>query len=405
MEVFLKRRVVITGMGAVTPIGVGLTAFSKNLREGVSGEAPIRQFDPSKYPFKNAFEVKHFDARSHGTHILDPFIQFAVGAAGEALQMANFEPAQHDLYRVGISVSSSKGGVHTIDRFKERFLKNPSAILGARIYANAVPNFAAQWIARRWNIQGPARCYIAACATGTVAIAQGARVIEDGDVDYCIAGASDASIVPLMLAGYKNMKALSSTSMRPFDQRRNGFLVGEGAGILFLETPESAKARGAKIYGEIIGTQYGFDGANLLHFQEKEDALSRTLNDLMRKTDMKPEDVDYINLHGTGTPVGDIYETSQIKKAFGKRAYSIPTSSTKSMTGHMLGAAGAVEIIAALVAMRDGFIPPTIGLEKPDSACDLDYTPVKSKTSNVNTALSVSLGFGGHVAVMALRKA
>lgn len=400
----MKRRVVITGMGIVTPIGVGLTAFSKNLRDGVSGEGPIKQFDTAKFPFKNAFEVKDFDARSHGTHILDPFIQFAVGAAGEALQMASFEPAQHDVYRIGISVSSSKGGVHTIDRFKERFLNNPSAILGARIYANSVPNFAAQWIARRWNIQGPARCYVAACATGTVAIAEGARIVEDGVVDYCIAGASDASIVPLMLAGYKNMKALSPGHMLPFDQRRSGFLVGEGAGIVFLETLESAKARGAMIYGEITGTQYGFDGANLLHFQEKEDALSKTLKSLLDKTKIKQEEIDYINLHGTGTRVGDIYETSQIKKAFGKHAYKIPTSATKSMMGHMLGAAGAVEVIASLVAMRDGFIPPTAGLEKADIACDLDYTPLKSRAAKVNTALSISLGFGGHVAVMALRK-
>ncbi len=399
----MKRRVVITGMGAVTPIGVGLTAFARNLREGVSGEGPIKQFDPAAYPFKNAFEVKNFEARSHGTHFLDPFIQFAVGAAGEALQVANFDPAQHDLYRVGISVSSSKGGVHTIDRFKERFLKNPSAILGARIYANSVPNFAAQWIARRWNIQGPARCYVAACATGTVAIAEGARVVADGTVDYCIAGASDASIVPLMLAGYKNMKALSPDRMLPFDKRRKGFLVGEGAGILFLETFESAKARDAKIYGEIIGAHYGFDGANLLHFQEKENSLARTLTELMSKIKMDAKEIDYINLHGTGTALGDIYETSQIKKAFGKTAYNISTSSTKSMMGHMLGAAGAVEAVASLVAMRDGFIPPTIGLERSDSACDLDYTPLTAKSKKVQTAISISLGFGGHIALLALR--
>lgn len=398
------RRVVVTGMGVVTPIGTGMSAFRKSLREGASGEGPITQFDASNFPVKRAFEVKKFDARAHHVHILDPFIQFGVAAAGEALQNAYFEPEQHDLYRIGISVSSSKGGVHTIDRFEDRFFKNPSAILGARIYANAVPNFAAQWIARRWKIHGPAKCYVAACATGTVAVAEGARMVRDGTVDYCIAGASDASIVPVLLAGYKNMKALSPDHMLPFDRRRKGFLVGEGAGILFLETLESARARGVKIYGEILEHAYGSDSFDLLNFDPKEDALARTLTLLLKRNGLKSEDIDYINLHGTGTRTGDLYETAQIKHTFGHRAYQIPTSSTKSMTGHMLGASGAVEMITTLIAMEDEFIPPTIGLEKPDPECDLDYTPLKSRNAKIHTAISHSMGFGGHIAAVALRK-
>lgn len=400
----MNRRVVITGMGVVSPIGTGLSLFRKNLREGVSGESDIQGFDTQNFPVKRAFEVRNFEARSHGTHLLDPFIQYAVAAAGEALQNAYFEPAHVDPYRIGISVSSSKGGMHTLDRFSERFRKSPSAILGARIYANSVPNFAAQWIARRWKVQGPAKCYIAACATGTVSVIEGARMVADGTVDYCIAGASDASVVPVLLAAYNNMKALSKETLRPFDKRRSGFMVGEGAGILLLETEETAKARGAKIHGTITGSAYGTECGNLVHFEDKNDALKRTLLSLSEKTALEPSKIDYLNLHGTGTSHGDLYETNQIKKAFGRQAYQISTSSTKSMTGHMLGASGAVGIIACLLAIEEGFVPPTINLEKPDPECDLDYTPLRARIKKIQNAVSVSMGFGGHIAAIALRK-
>lgn len=400
----MNRRVVITGMGVVSPIGVGLSLFRKNLLEGVSGESSIQGFDAQNFPVKRAFEVRNFEARSHGTHLLDPFIQYAVAAAGEALQNAYFEPAKVDPYRIGISVSSSKGGMHTLDRFGERLRKNPSAILGARVFANSVPNFGAQWIARRWKIQGPAKCYVAACATGTVSVIEGAHMVADGTVDYCIAGASDASVVPLLLAAYHNMKALSKDTIRPFDKRRSGFMVGEGAGVMLLETEETAKARGAKIYGVIAGSAWGTECGNLVHFEEKNDALKRTLKMLMEKTRLEPSAIDYLNLHGTGTAHGDLYETNQIKKAFGKEAYKIATSSTKSMTGHLLGASGAVEIISCLIAMEEGFVPPTIGLEKPDPECDLDYTPLRARVKKIQTAVSVSMGFGGHIAAIALRK-
>lgn len=391
-------------MGIISPIGIGISEFGKNLSEGISGEGPITSFETSNFPVTKAFEVKNFEARSHGTHFLDPFIQYAVAAAGEAIQNAYFDPEQVDLYRIGISVGSSKGGMYTLDRFKERFAKHPSAILGARIYANTVPNFAAQWIARRWKIQGPAMCYVSACATGTVSVVEGARMVSEGVVDYCIAGASDASIVPLLLAGYKNMKALAKDSIRPFDKRRNGFLIGEGAGIVFLETSESAKTRGARIYGEILGGAYGIEASDPLHFKEKNNTLERTLNQLMKQTRLDSRTIDYVNLHGTATLAGDIYETNQLKKALGREAYSIPMSSIKSMTGHMLGASGAVEIIACFIAMNEGFVPPTIGLEEKDPACDLDYTPSKARKAEIKAAVSISMGFGGHVAAIALAR-
>ncbi|MDD5217989.1 MAG: beta-ketoacyl synthase N-terminal-like domain-containing protein, partial [Candidatus Omnitrophica bacterium] len=220
-----------------------------------------------------------------------------------------------------------------------------------------------------------------------------------------IAGASDASIVPLMLAGYQNMKALANGPLLPFDRRRNGFLVGEGAGAMLLESLESAEKRHAKIYGEILGFNYGADAFDPVYFNPDDQTLALTLNNLLKRSGLTASEIDYINLHGTGTRAGDLYETNQLKKAFGPKAYQIPMSSTKSMTGHMLGATGAVEIIATLVAMNEGFIPPTIGLEEKDPACDLDYTPLKARDAKIERAISLSLGFGGHVAAIALGKA
>jgi len=400
----MLKRVVVTGMGVVTPIGIGIAPFCDSLKKGLTGEGFITCFDTKKFPVKQAFELKNFEARRHGTHLLDPFIQYAIAATSEAVSMASFDSSQVDPYRIGISVGSSKGGVHTLDRFKERFKKNPSAILGARIYANTIPNFAAQWIARRWKVHGPAKCYVAACATGTVAVIEGAKMVADGTVDYCIAGASDASIVPLMLAGYHRMKVLSRGPMLPFDQRRSGFLVGEGAGIVFLESLESAQARGVKIYGEIIGSSYGSDSFGMVHFKPEENALTHTVELLLGQKQFGKDEISYINLHGTGTLMGDHYETNQIKRIFGKKAYHIPMSSTKSLTGHMLGASGTIEIIASLLAMQESFIPPTAGLEKSDPQCDLDYTPLKSKPAKIDTVVSISMGFGGHIAAIALRK-
>lgn len=398
------KKVAITGLGVISPIGNDQEEFTKNLKNGFCGLKPISSFEIEKFPVKQAFEVLGCDGKTQGTHIMDPFIRYAVAATDEALGDAELRVDQIDPYRIGISVSSSKGGVHTVDRFKERFYKNPSAILGARIYANSVPNFAAQWIARKWELKGPAKCYIAACATGTVSIIEGARMVEEGIVDYCIAGASDASITPLMMAGYYNMKALGHEGMFPFDSRRSGFMVGEGAGIVILESWENAKARGAKIYGTISGYAYGTDATDPIKFSDKEHALSRSLKKFLKTADWKSEEIDYMNLHGTATAHGDLYETREIKETFGKSAYQIPMSSTKSMTGHMLGASGAVEIIASMIAMKNDFLPPTINLEKPDPECDLDYVAKKSRSAKIKRAVSLSMGFGGHVAIIGLEK-
>lgn len=401
----MKRRVVVTGMGVLSPIGNTLTEFRENLKNGISGKENASHSIVEGHKFPPVFPLKGFNPRPYGTHLLDPFIQYAVAAAEQAVADAQFNMAAADPYDIALSVSSSKGGVHSLGRLKERFLKKPSAILGARMFTSAVPNFADQWIARRMKIQGPAKCYVAACATGTVAIAQGFRMVSEGDAEYCLAGATDASITPLMLGGYKNMKALATHEIRPFDKRRDGFLVGEGAGVIFLETLESATARRARIYGEIIEAADGQDSKQPIHFDLNEHALSYTLQVLFKRAGITPREIDYMNLHGAGTRHGDFYETLELKEALGEQAYKIPMSSTKGATGHMLGATGAIEIIATLLGIHEGFVPPTVGLEENDPACDLDYIPGKMRKQTITNAIKVSMGFGGQVAAILLRKA
>lgn len=400
----MKRRVVVTGMGILSPIGNTLKKFCDSLKRGACGKDPTDFSEVLEHQFPPLFRLKNFNPHPYGTHLLDPFIQYAVAASEQAVQDAGFDIKSVDPYRIGLSVSSSKGGVHTLDRLKERFIKKPTAILGARLYTSAVPNFADQWIARRMELKGPAKCYVAACATGTVATIAGFRMVSEGQADYCLAGATDASITPLMLGGYQNMGALAKRNLRPFDKNRDGFLVGEGAGVMFLETLESAQARGARIYGEILEAAHGQDTKHPILFDPQDHALSHTLKILLERAGIAPADIDHINLHGTGTRHGDWYETLEIKEAFGKQAYKIPMSSTKGMTGHMLGATGAAEIIATLLGMHEGFIPPTVGLDTPDPGCDLDYTPQKMRQQKITTAIKISMGFGGQVAVIALQK-
>ncbi|MBU9888336.1 MAG: beta-ketoacyl-[acyl-carrier-protein] synthase family protein [Candidatus Omnitrophica bacterium] len=400
----MNRRVVVTGMGVLSPIGDTVATFLESLKKGTCGKetAPFSEVEGHKFP--PLFRLKNFNPRPYGTHLLDPFIQYAVAAAEHAVADARFDLKAADPYRIGLSVSSSKGGVWSLGRLEERFRRAPSAILGARMYTSAVPNFADQWIARRMKIQGPAKCYVAACATGTVATIAGFRMVAEGQADYCLAGATDASITPLMLGGYRNMGALAQKDLRPFDKDRDGFLVGEGAGVMFLETFESAKGRGVKIYGEILEAAHGQDSRNAILFDPKEHALSRTLNVLLRRSGISPGEIGYINLHGTGTKHGDRYETLELKEALGGQVYKIPVSSTKGMTGHMLGATGAVEIMATLLAMTEGFVPPTVGLAAEDPECDLDYVPRNMRPCRFDTAIKVSMGFGGQVAAIALRK-
>jgi 3-oxoacyl-[acyl-carrier-protein] synthase II len=400
----MNRRVVITGMGAVTPLGLNSQELAESLKAGRDGISAIDRFDTSEFPVKKAGQVRGFSAKNLGVSSLDPFIQYAVSASSEAIEQSHIDFESLDPYRVGLSISSSKGGLHTFDRLSHRLQKNPSARLGLHFLTNMAPNFAAQWMARKWKIKGPSKCYIAACATGTVAIAEGYRMVRDGEIDVCLAGASDASIVPFLLGGYRKMKVMAKNMMSPFAKNREGFFVGEGAGVVLLETLENAQARQAKIFAEIKSYQYGTDCMHALHFSENENILSRIALASVEKADLKVQDIDYVNLHGTATPSGDIYETNQMKEIFGKAVNKIPMSSTKSMTGHMLGASGAVEIVACALAIDQGFLPPTINFDEKDMDCDLDYVANQSRQAKVNHTMSVSMGFGGHAASLILGK-
>ncbi len=398
------NKVVITGIGVVTPVGNNAKDFAASLKKGTVGigEVSYSEINPT-WKAEKAFTVKNFTSPKHAS-IHDPHVQFALAAAEEALLDSGLDVSKVDRGRIGIAVSSSKGGMQTLERFYDRFRKNPSAILGARVYANFIPNICAQWIARHWKITGPAKPAVAACATGLFDIMEGIRMIEQDEADWCIAGATDASLTKLMLTGYRNMGALSKGTMRPFDRRRDGFLVGEGAAVVILEKEDVAKSRGVKIYGKVLGHAYGFEGSDLLAFSPEGEGLARCLKEVLSRAKISPSEIDYLNLHGTGTPLGDVYETTQIKKAFGKAAYSISMSSTKSLVGHMLGASGAVEVVACLIAMRDDFVPPTANLEEPDPQCDLDYTSLHTKDKKVEIACSISMGFGGQLGAIVVGK-
>ena len=397
------NKVVITGIGCVTPVGNNAAEFSVSLKKGIVGICEISRSNDGLPLQGKAFQVVHFTPPKYAK-LLDPHIQYILAATEEALKDSRLDCSRIDRTRLGIAVSSSKGGMRTFEQFYERFKKRPSALLAARIYANLIPNIASQWIARHWRISGPAKPAVAACATGLFSIIEGIRMIEDGEADYCIAGAGDASLTGLMLAGYRNMGVLSDDGMRPYDLRRKGFLVGEGAGIVILEKLESARARGVHIYAEILSHRYGFEATHPISFSIAGDGLARCLKELLAGAKLAPSEIGYLSLHGTATKQGDLYETRQIKTAFGRKAKQIPMSATKSLVGHMLGASGVVEIIASLIAMRDGFVPPTANLEVPDPECDLDYTPRVSKTKRISVACSVSMGFGGQLGAILLAK-
>ena len=401
----MNRTVVVTGMGVISPIGNSLAEFRDALRAGKSGEGAITRFDTEKIRAKRACEVKNFNP-GWKTSILDPFIQYSFAAAGQAVENAKLEIEKIDPYRIGIVMGSSKGGMTTYEKTRAKYGSYlPSALHTAALYASFPPHIASQWIAKRYHVKGPAKCMSTACATGTYSMIEGIRMVAEGEVDYCIAGATDASITQLLLAGYYNMKVYSRKgTMRPYDKNRDGFLVGEGAGAVILESKESAKARSVPYFAEIVATHYASDGSSLLHHDRGAHGLSTLIGRVLEKSKLSAADVDYINTHGTATPDGDNYEAVELKYGLKDRAYQIPMSSTKSMTGHMLGASGAIEFIASCLAVKENWIHPTIHLENPDPECDLDFTANKMREKKVNVALTYSMAFGGHFAAITVKK-
>jgi len=402
------RRVVVTGVGAITPVGNDVRTMWESLAEGRHGFGPITKFDCTGYKTSIAAEVKGFDPldyieRSEARR-LDLYSQYAVSAAIQAMRDSGIEGTLEP-ERLATCVGTGIGGMVTFETEVEKLLTGGPRKVSPLFIPMMIPNLAAGNIAIRFNAKGSCTASITACATGTDAIGTAFRMIKHGYADAAISGGSEATITKMGVAGFMNMTALTTSgdpdaASLPFDRRRGGFVIGEGAGILILEEYERAVSRGAKIYAEVRGYGSTCDAHHITAPSPDGEASARAIADAYRESG-SPEGIVYINAHGTGTPLNDAAETLAIKAAFGGDTKNVLVSSTKSMTGHMLGAAGAVEAIIALMTLEKGIIPPTIGLHEPDPECDLDYIPLVAREASPELAMSVSLGFGGHNACVA----
>ncbi|MEF2965263.1 beta-ketoacyl-ACP synthase II [Paenibacillus sp. M1] len=409
----MKHRVVVTGMGAVTALGKDLDTFWSNLTQGKSGVSAIESFDVSEYPTQIAASVKDFNPENYmdrkEARKMDRFVQFAVAAATSALKDSGLNIAeQADPERVGVMIGSGIGGLGTWEDQHNVLLQKGPKRVSPFFIPMMIANMASGHVSILFGAKGPNSTAVTACATGTHSIGDSYKLIQRGDADVMICGGAEATIRPTGLAGFCAMRAMSTRNdepekaSRPFDAERDGFVMGEGSGILILESLEHAQKRGAKIYAEVIG--YGLSG-DAHHMTEPDpNGPERCMKMALRDAGIDPGEVDYINAHGTSTPVGDRSETIAIKNAFGEHAYKLAVSSTKSMTGHLLGAAGGVEAVICGLTLKNGVIPPTINLEHPDPECDLDYVPNVAREANVQVTMSNSFGFGGHNATIILKK-
>ncbi|MEA5015647.1 MAG: beta-ketoacyl-ACP synthase II [Candidatus Limiplasma sp.] len=408
------RRVLVTGLGVISPVGNSVPDFWNALVSGVCGIGPITRFDTSALKAKVAAQVKDFDPQEHGMDVptarrLDLFAQYAMAAALQAMEDSGFENA--DPQRFGVYVGSGIGGMHTFSAECEKLLTRGPDRVSPFFIPMMIGNMAAGNIAIRFNAQGPCLPVVTACATSTHAIGEAYRAIRHGYADAILAGGCEAAIEPLAVAGFTSCKALSleqdpQAACVPFDLRRQGFVMGEGAGVLLLEEAEQAMARHAPIYGEVVGYGNTCDANHITAPHPEGLGAAQALKLALEEAGgLGPQDRLYLNAHGTGTPLNDKVETQAIKLALGEEAArKILMSSTKSATGHMLGAAGAVECIASLMAVKTGVVPPTLHLDQPDPDCDLDYVPHHSRQWRPTMALSLSLGFGGHNSAVAVRK-
>jgi len=404
---YQKERVFVTGMGVVSALGQDLDTFWNNLTSGKSGICPVTHFDTEGFPTKvggqvNDFEVtKYMDAKEAKRN--DRYTHFGLAASKLAVEDSGIDFETVDRDRVGVLVGSGIGGMETIEQQARNLIEKGPRRVSAFMIPALISNIASGVVAIEYGLRGPNFGVVSACATGSHAIGESVRIMQSGDADIMIAGGSESSITALAYAGFCSMKAMSSnyndtpeTASRPFDLNRDGFVMGEGAGVLVLETESSAKKRGAKIYAEVVGYGCTNDAYHITAPTPDGYGLSLAIKNCLKKAGVTPEQVDYINAHGTSTKYNDSTETSCIKNVFGEQAYKVPVSSTKSMTGHLLGAAGAVEAIACIKAINTGVVPPTMNYETPDPDCDLDYVPNEAREKNVDYALSNNLGFGGH---------
>ncbi|WP_028592362.1 beta-ketoacyl-ACP synthase II [Paenibacillus massiliensis] len=409
----MKQRVVITGMGVVTALGQDLNTLWDNLMAGKSGVSVVEAFDVSEYTTRIAASIKDFNPEDYmerkDARKMDRFVQFAVAAGTMALKDSGIEIGGNaEAERVGVSIGSGIGGLGTWEDQHNALLEKGPKRVSPFFIPMMIANMGSGQLSITLGAKGPNTTPVTACATGSHAIGDSFRLIQRGDADVMICGGAEATIRPTGMAGFCSMRAMSTRNdepekaSRPFDTDRDGFVMGEGAGVLILESLEHAKKRGARIYAEVIG--YGLSG-DAHHMTEPDpEGAARCMKMAIRDAGLQPEDIDYINAHGTSTPVGDKSETEAVKKSLGDHAYKVAVSSTKSMTGHLLGAAGGVEAVICGLALQHQTIPPTINLDNQDPACDLDYVPNVPRKAELNVVMSNSFGFGGHNATVVLKK-
>lgn len=409
-----RRRVVVTGMGVVSPIGIGVEENWNSLTQGKSGVGPITRFDTTGFSTTIAAEVKNFDPNSYMNpkivKQMDVFIQYAVAATKMALESSGFEINDSNAERVGVIVGAGLGGLPSIEETHKKVLERGPNRISPFFIPRLIANLAPGQISIIFGAKGPNMSIVTACTTGTHSIGEAARMIERDDCDMVIAGGCESTITPLCVGGFSAMRALSerndspTTASRPFDKNRDGFVIGEGAGILILEELEHAKKRGAKIYAELIGYGASADASHITSPSEGGEGAQRCMKLALKDANLNPDQITHINTHGTSTPIGDKIETQAIKKVFGDHAYKIKVNSTKSMTGHLLGAAGGAEAVYSVLSIYHDVVPPTINLQTPDPDCDLDYTPNQAQEVKVETALSNSFGFGGTNGTLIFKK-
>jgi 3-oxoacyl-[acyl-carrier-protein] synthase II len=410
----MKRRVVVTGLGLITPLGTGIQKTWEGICKGASGIDRITTFDTTDFPVQIAGEVKDFNPEDFierkEIKKMDVFIQYALSAGSMAIEDAGMKITDANADRVGVIVGAGIGGIQTIERYHSVLLQSGQRRISPFFIPMLITNLAAGQISMRFGARGPNSCVTTACAAGTHAIGDSFKIIQRGDADAMIAGGSESAITPLTIAGFANMKALSSRNdtpqkaSRPFDVERDGFVIAEGAGIVVLEELQVALARKAKIYAEVIGYGMTADAYHMTAPDPDGRGVVNCMRLALQDAGLAPQAIDYINAHGTSTPYNDKHETSAIKHVFGERAHHIAVSSTKSMTGHLLGAAGGVEAAICALALSEGIIPPTINYEHPDPECDLDYVPNHARHIDLENVLSNSFGFGGTNACIVLKK-
>lgn len=413
----MTRRVVVTGMGVICPVGNDLPTAWANLIAGKSGVGPITHFDASAYRTTIAAEIKGFDPKDHfgakEARRMDPFAQYAVVAAREAVRDAGLNPEElrnHLGERTAVIIGSGIGGMSTVtEQILTLFERGPAKV-SPFLIPMILPETAASMVALEFGLRGPNMAVTSACATGANAIGEASEIIRRGAADLALCGGTEAGVIPISVAGFSAMRALSERNdeperaSRPFDRDRDGFVVGEGAGVLVLEELEHARARGARIYAELVGYGTNDDAYHITAPDENGAGAAACMRLALESARMRPEEIDYVNAHGTSTPLNDATETLAIKTVFGTHAYRLAVSSTKSMTGHLLGAAGAVEAAFSVMTLWEGIIPPTINLDHPDPACDLDYVPHQARRAALRAVLSNSFGFGGHNVCLIFRR-